>query len=71
MSQNVAPPKDQVDAQRLKAQEMHKSAWRHAIGQGEADPGSDIPYTAGVAGQVAEDAKRSVGSSDPIDPDVF
>jgi len=55
---------------RLKAQEMHKAAWRHAIEQGEADSGSDIPYTADTARQVAEDAKRSAGSSDPIDPDV-
>ena len=56
---------------RLKAQEMHKAAWRQAIEQGEADSGGDIPYTSNTAGQIAQDAERAIGASEPIDPDVL
>ena len=48
---------------RLKAQEMHKAAWRHAIEQGAIDSANDIPYTSDTSRQIAEDAQRAVGTS--------
>jgi len=56
---------------RLKAQEMHKAAWRHAIEQAEVDPDSDSAYTADTSRQIAQDAERAVGTAEPIDPDVL
>jgi len=56
---------------RLKAQEMHKIAWRHAIEQGDSGADSDIPYESDTVQQIAEDANRARAGSEPIDPDVL
>jgi len=42
---------------RLKAQEMHKAAWRHAIEQGEMQSDADIAYTPDTSRQIAQDAE--------------
>ena len=34
---------------RLKAQEMRKAAWQHAIEAGDTDPGDDTAYTPNTA----------------------
>ena len=56
---------------RLKVQEMHKAAWRHAIEQGDGGSGSDVPYEADTTRQIVQDAKRVPAGSEPIDPDVL
>lgn len=58
---------------RLKAQEMQKAAWRHAIEQGdeEADAHSDVTYTPETARQITRDAERTIADSGSIDPDVL
>ena len=53
------------------SQERLETSWRHAIEQGEVDPGSDIPYTADSSRQIAQDAERAVGTAEPIDPDAL
>jgi len=56
---------------RLKAQEMHKIAWRHAIEQGDAGADSDIPYESDTVRKIVQDANRARTASEPIDPDVL
>jgi len=57
---------------RLKAQEMHKAAWHHAIEQGdeEGDAHGDVTYNSETARQITRDAERTIADSDSIDPDV-
>jgi antitoxin ParD1/3/4 len=56
---------------RLKAHEMHKAAWRHAIEQGEeGDAHGDVTYNSESARQITRDAERTIADSDSIDPDV-
>lgn len=58
---------------RLKAQEMHKAAWRHAVEQGDAasEATGDTPYTPSTSRQIARDAERAMDTAEPIDPDVL
>ncbi|WP_376696651.1 type II toxin-antitoxin system ParD family antitoxin [Wenzhouxiangella sp. EGI_FJ10305] len=56
---------------RLKAQEMHKAAWRQAIELGDTDPESDTPYTATTARELAQKAQQSPADSASIDPELM
>lgn len=57
---------------RLKAQEIHKAAWRHAIEQGEVgDAHGDVIYNSETARQITKDAERTITDSDSINPDVL
>jgi antitoxin ParD1/3/4 len=56
---------------RLKAQEMHKAAWRNAIEQGEAGTDDETLYAPGTIRQLVEEAKTRRAGSEPIDPDVL
>jgi Arc/MetJ-type ribon-helix-helix transcriptional regulator len=56
---------------RLKVQEMHNIAWRHAIEQGDSGSDSDIPYESDTVRQIVQDANRARAGSEPVDPDVL
>ena len=56
---------------RLKAQEMRKATWQHAIEAGDTDPADDTAYTSNTARQLADEAMRSARNDASIDPEVM
>ncbi len=56
---------------RLRAQEMRKAAWQHAIEAGDTDPADDTAYTPNTARQLANEAVQSLQEAAAIDPGVM
>ena len=57
---------------RMQAEDDRRAAFRAAvaIGDAEFDRGEGREYTPQVMAEIAARARRSVGSKEPIDPDV-
>ena len=57
----------------MQAEEDRRTAFRAAvaIGDGELDRGEGREYTPQVMAEISARARRSVGSQEPIDPDVL